>query len=153
PLLSSLFYNKTYIMWITPIKLDRKSDSLGILASSLCMIHCLATPLIFVVQACTASCCEAGPWWWRMIDYVFLVVSIAAIYHSAKTTTLRWMPMAMYICWGALAVVILNEGMQFLPIPHLFIYVPAFSLVFLHLYNRKYCQCEMEDCCVAEQTV
>ena len=133
----------------SPVKIERGSDMFGILASSLCMIHCLATPLIFVVQACTASCCEAGPWWWRMIDYIFLVVSIAAIYHSAKTTSLKWMPTALYACWGILAFIIINEGVQLLTIPHVFIYIPAFSLVFLHLYNRKYCQCDTEETCCA----
>ena len=42
--------------------INNKADLFGVLASSLCMVHCLATPLIFVVQACTQSCCEAGPW-------------------------------------------------------------------------------------------
>ena len=138
---------------LTSAAIDRKSDFLGVFASSLCMVHCLATPLIFVVQACTASCCEAGPWWWSMMDYLFLVISIIAIYHSAKVTSLQWMPKAMYACWAILAFLILNGGLQALVIPHAFVYLPALSLVVLHLYNRKYCQCETDECCVAEQTV
>ena len=132
-----------------PTEANNQSDLFGVLASSLCMVHCLATPLIFVVQASTAVCSEVGPLWWRLMDYLFLVVSIIAIYQSAKTTASPWMPKAMYVGWGILAFLILNESLHVLPIPHLLIYLPAFSLVFLHLYNRKYCQCEAAQCCVA----
>ena len=134
-------------------QIDTKSDFFGVIASSLCMIHCLATPLLFVVQASAASCSEVGPWWWRMMDYLFLIISIAAIYHSAKMTSLQWMPKALYTCWGILALLILNEGLHLLPIPHILIYLPAFSLVFLHLYNRKYCRCEETDCCAEAQSM
>ena len=127
-----------------------KSDLFGVLASSLCMVHCLATPLIFVVQASTATCSEVGPWWWRVMDYLFLVVSLAAIFHSAKLTSLKWMPKALYACWGILAFLILNDSFHVLPIPHAMIYLPAFSLVFLHLYNRKYCRCETDTCCTTD---
>jgi len=117
------------------------------------MVHCLATPLIFVVQASSVRCSEIGPLWWRTLDYLFLVISIAAIYHSAKTTSLSWMPKAMYASWGILAFLIFNEGLNFLPIPHVLIYLPAFSLVFLHLYNQKYCRCEPKECCITEQAI
>ena len=127
--------------------INNKSDFFGVIASSLCLIHCLATPLIFVVQACTKSCCAAGPWWWGLIDYFFLVVSLIAIYYSARSTTLKWMPLALYLSWGLLAFLILHERFPYFDIPHLMIYLPAFGLVFLHLYNRKYCKCEEEKCC------
>ena len=110
----------------------------------------LSHALNFVVQASTVRCSEIGPWWWRTIDYLFLLISIAAIYHSVKTTSFNWMPKAMYASWGILAFLIVNEGLYLLPIPHLLVYMPAFSLVFLHLYNRKYCRCETEKCCVTE---
>ena len=37
----------------------------------LCLVHCIATPFIFITQACTASCCAESPIWWQSIDYVF----------------------------------------------------------------------------------
>lgn len=135
------------ISTISSTSTSSKSDLYGVLASSLCMIHCLATPLIFVVQASTTACSEIGPFWWRMMDYLFLVISIIAIHQSAQTTSSNWMPKAMYAGWGILAFMILNESLSLLPIPHILIYLPAFSLVFLHLYNRKYCQCKEAYCC------
>lgn len=135
-----------------PTETNNKSDLFGVFASSLCMVHCLATPLIFVVQASSVACSEVGPLWWRMMDYFFLVVSIIAIYQSAKMTSSTWMPKAMYAGWGILAFLILNKSLHLLPIPPILIYLPAFSLVFLHLYNRKYCQCEATKCCAGTQS-
>lgn len=126
---------------------NQKSDLFGVFASSLCMLHCLATPLIFVVQASTTRCSEVGPWWWRTMDYLFLIVSVVAIHYSAKSTSSLWIPKALYGFWLFLAFLIVNESFHILPIPHSLVYLPAFSLVFLHLYNRKYCQCETEKCC------
>jgi len=124
--------------------IDSKSDLFGAFASGICLIHCLATPLIFVAQACssTSSSCDSSPLWWSMIDYIFLVISFVAIHYSTKNTSAKWMPTVLYLSWGLLALVLLNERFSFVPIPHAVIYLPAFSLVVLHLYNRKYCRCE-----------
>ena len=124
--------------------INDKSDYFGMLASGLCMIHCIATPFIFVVQACSVSCCEASPWWWSMIDYLFLIISFIAIYFSAKATSLTWMPSVLYLSWGLLAILMLHERFPLFDIPHAMIYLPAFSLVFFHIYNSKYCTC-VED--------
>lgn len=134
----------------SPTMASDKSDTLGAFASGLCLVHCLATPLIFVVQTCSASCCEAGPFWWSMIDYFFLVISILAVYHSAKNTSLKWMPLALYLTWIVLTLFIVNEKFQFFYLNHLLLYLPAMCLIGLHLYNRKYCRCDTDQCCVSE---
>ena len=43
--------------------INSESDIFGAAASSLCLIHCLLTPVIFVVQASAFSCSEASPIW------------------------------------------------------------------------------------------
>ena len=35
-----------------------QSDRIGIIASTLCIIHCLMTPVLFVVKACSTSCAQ-----------------------------------------------------------------------------------------------
>jgi hypothetical protein len=50
------------------------SDGIGALASTLCLIHCLITPFIFVVQSCATSCCASAPAWWLFFDYFFLII-------------------------------------------------------------------------------
>ena len=141
------------IMNILQLKGNNKfisSDMLGALASSLCLVHCLITPFIFVAQAYAASSCESSPFWWSTIDYIFLVISIIAVRHSAKETTLGWMPAALYGSWALLALFILNERFHLLHLSHMLIYLPAIALIGLHLYNRKYCRCEDDQCCVAQ---
>ena len=51
-------------------------DKIGIISSSLCMIHCMGTPFIFIAKACTTTCCSNAPTWWLMIDYLFLIISL-----------------------------------------------------------------------------
>lgn len=132
------------------ITLTKKSDSIGAIASSLCLIHCLATPLLFIAQSCSAVCCssETVPGWWQWLDYAFLAISFFAIFWSTKTTSKDWMKIALWVSWAALLLVIVNEKTEWFPMKEFFIYIPALSLVALHLYNRKFCQCSEEECCV-----
>ena len=119
-----------------------RSDLFGAFASGICLIHCIATPFIFLAQAGMANLGESVPVWWHSIDYIFLVISFIAVYYSALNTTLKWMPVALYSSWALLAMFILNEKLHLFHIDHLFIFVPAIGLVSLHLYNRKYCNCD-----------
>ena len=127
--------------------LTQKSDSLGALASALCLVHCLATPLIFVAQSCSLTCCSASPTWWQFIDYFFVVISFLAIFRSVKTTTSTWIKPALWISWSLLVLCIVNEKMNWFYLNDNLVYVPALLLVGLHLYNKKYCQCDGATCC------
>jgi hypothetical protein len=130
---------------------NQKSDILGTFASSLCLIHCIATPFVFIAQAGAAVCCEATPAWWKSIDYIFLIISFIAIYWSTKTTTANWIKPLLWTSWALLALIIFNEKFEVLPMPEATIYVPAIALIILHLYNRKYCKCNTNTCCVNER--
>jgi hypothetical protein len=123
--------------------LTEKSDVLGSAASTLCVIHCIATPFLFVAQSCSASaaCCDSGPTWWSAIDYIFIGVTFFAIYFSARNTSKEWMKYALYTSWVVLTLLILNEKLAFLPIPEYVKYISAFTLVGLHLFNMRYCRC------------
>ena len=76
-----------------------KPDAIGSLASTLCLIHCIATPFIFISQACTMSCCADAPIWWQSIDYIFLIISFFAIYRSTKTSTKLEIKIALWLTW------------------------------------------------------
>ncbi|MEO1516854.1 MAG: MerC domain-containing protein [Bacteroidota bacterium] len=128
-----------------------QSDVFGAMASGLCLVHCIATPFIFVAQACSTTCCAASPFWWSLIDYLFLFISFLAVYHSAKHSSLKWMPTVLYVSWAALALFIVNERFEFFSMSRVFYYLPAIILVGLHLYNRKYCcPSDSDQCAVAE---
>jgi len=129
----------------------QKSDELGAMASGLCLMHCVATPFIFLVQSCTVTGCSEAPIWWRFIDYLFLIISFFAIYRTTQTTSSTWMKPALWGSWGLLCFIILNEKMSWFSIPEYAIYIPAMGLIALHLYNRKYCQCNTDKCCTHER--
>lgn len=125
----------------------QRPDTIGALASTLCMIHCIATPFIFITQAHAACCSSTTPSWWKWIDYLFLIISFFAVYRSTQTTSKKWIKSALWISWTALFAVIINEKIEFIHLPETITYIVASSLVILHLYNRKYCQCKNEECC------
>ncbi|MEM7372464.1 MAG: MerC domain-containing protein [Bacteroidota bacterium] len=134
----------------TFLRKNATSDTLGAFASALCALHCVATPLIFLAHASTADHHASAPLWWGILDYFFLIISFVAIHYSAKKTSLRWMPFALYFAWALLAGYILIETFHLFHLSHALIYFPAFGLVFLHVYNRRHCRCEEDDCCVSE---
>jgi len=125
-----------------------KPDSVGALASFLCLIHCALTPFIFISQACVVSCCEESPMWWQSIDYVFLIISFFAIFKSAKTSSNRVVKTLLWCFWGILCLLILNKSIQLFLVSHNFMYSVAILLSILHLYNLRYCQCKTKGCCV-----
>ena len=124
-------------------------DTIGIIAGMLCTIHCIATPFIFIIQPLSVQN-EAAPLWWKSLDYLFLLISFLAVYQSTKNTAKSWMKYALWISWTLLTLAIVNEKLELFHLGELVVYIPAISLVGLHLYNRKYCQCADETCCVPE---
>ncbi len=120
--------------------IKNQPDWWGAAASTLCLIHCIITPFIFVAQACSTSCCQDSPWWWGAIDGGFLLIAWGAIRWAAVSTSITWMPRALYATWLALALVILNDRIGLVALGWLS-YLPALLLVGLHLYNRRYCDC------------
>ncbi len=128
--------------------INSKSDFFGAMASSLCMLHCLITPVLFAAQATSLNCSNIGPSWWKAIDYVFLVIALLAIVYTAKSTVSKWISSALYTTWATMTFLILNESFHLVNIPHTIIYIPAIILISLHIYNRWYCRCQGVHCCM-----
>lgn len=128
--------------------LSIKSDTIGAAASFLCMIHCIATPFIFIAQACTHSCCSSAPSWWRAIDFAFLVISGLAVLQSVRSSSSTVVRISLWAAWGALTCSILLENFY----PALFAewikYSAATALIGTHFYNMKFCHCASEDCVI-----
>ncbi len=123
-----------------------KSDVIGITASALCMVHCIVTPFVFITKTCSDVCCASATTWWSWIDISFLIISLFAIHHATKHTSMKWMKFAMWTCWSLLLIVIANEQLELFTLFENAIYIPALSLVALHFYNLKYCSCEKDAC-------
>ncbi len=126
--------------------LTPKSDALGAFFSTLCIVHCTVTPFIFVAQTCTASCCEHAPGWWQTLDYAFVVISFFAVLTSVKNDTKSWLRKAFWGSWFVFVLILINNNVNIITIPTVVKHIPSGLLIVLHLYNRKYCNCEGDMC-------
>jgi len=136
---------------IKSINLRAKSDIYGSTASTLCLIHCLATPFLFAAHTGHIHGHHTHPLWWGLLDLLFVGISLIAVYWSTKNSSKRWMKYALWFSWGLLAFVILNEKLGMIHLAEAVIYIPSMLLVVLHLYNKRYCQCAREGCCTQEK--
>ncbi|PRX57471.1 MerC domain-containing protein [Flagellimonas meridianipacifica] len=132
---------------MTFTQVSLKSDWIGMFASGLCLVHCLATPFLFIAHAGIGIHGEAHPSWWGILDIVFLVLSFFAVYWSIRKTSQSWIKFGFGIIWLLLALIVLNEKFEMLYLPEAAIYPPTLGLIFLHFYNRRYCQCDDDTCC------
>ncbi|NQX92568.1 MAG: MerC domain-containing protein [Flavobacteriales bacterium] len=123
-----------------------KADNIGVMAGTLCLIHCMITPFIFLAKACSASCCADAPVWWQALDYLFIIVSFGAIFFATKHTSKEWMKKALWCSWSVLFVVLLFQSFSGGVLPEMFVHVPALAIVGLHFYNRRYCGCGEAMC-------
>jgi hypothetical protein len=125
------------------LKLQYESDNIGALASMICLIHCFATPFIFISAASLEhSHHYNSPLWWSLIEIVLMIISFIAVFWSAKSSPQNWTKYALYISWIILAFFILNEKFDMIRLPEFMVYLPAFSLIVIHLYNRKHTRCK-----------
>lgn len=122
------------------------SDNIGIFSSTLCLIHCIATPFLFVAMSCTASCCAASPFWWQLFDLIFLLIAFPAVLYASQQSNKRWVSMTLYTSWIALALVILNEHLLIVHLWREAIYIPSLLLIGTHFYNRNDCQYSARCC-------
>jgi hypothetical protein len=125
----------------------KKPDNIGAIASSMCVVHCLATPFLFVFQSYTALEQNSALLWWTNLDFLFITISVLAVYRSTLNSTNKIIKQMLWTSWFVLFVLILNEKIEWLSLPELVTYFAAIVLASLHLYNLNYCKCETENCC------
>jgi len=125
----------------------RKPDTIGAIVSTLCVVHCLLTPLLFVAQSYTATHSHEAPFWWKNLDYLFILISIIAVYELTKKSTNKLIKAGLWMSWIMLFLLILNEKLVWIELDEIITYCVALTLSMLHIYNLNYCQCETENCC------
>jgi len=126
--------------------LNKKSDELGMLSSALCMLHCFATPFLFVALPSSSVIHPESQQLWGWLDVIFLGISFIAIFRSVQQSNVRWLRVGLIFSWLLLAFLIFNERFAVLEVPFYMVYFPAFALIVLHLINRKNCRCQA-GCC------
>jgi len=127
----------------------RNSDRIGAISSGLCLLHCFATPFLFLSQSSLIFISVDFTLTWFILNYFFLFISFIAIYHSVKNSTNRFIRIFLYLFWLVLSGLIINESLEIFSIPEAATYFSASSLICLHIYNLRYCRCDDEDCCAS----
>lgn len=127
----------------------KNSDQIGAVSSGLCMLHCFATPFLFLSQSSLIFISLDFTLPWFIINYIFLFISFIAIYYSVKNSSNRFIRISLYLFWAVLSGLIINESLGILSIPETATYLSASSLICLHIYNLNYCRCDNDDCCTS----
>lgn len=109
------------------------SDVIGISSATLCVIHCLITPILMVLLSQIT--------WWHEFSYFFLLISFFAAYESSKKSITN---PYLYLIWVSFFVllisVIFEEDFSYL---HELSYLASAGLIIGHILNIKHCKtCE-----------
>lgn len=118
------------------------SDLLGVAASGLCAIHCALTPVVFIARPLFDSTLGQhyhGTGFWALLDYLFLVLSLAAVWYSAKHTVHARIKTVLWVAWVVFAIGLLSEVFHFVYGKWL-MYIGSITLVIAHIYNHHYCK-------------
>ena len=124
------------------------SDYVGASASGLCLIHCIATPILFLSQASLISIGNEMLFLWQSLNFLFLAISFIAIYYSVQNSSNLYVKILFFLNWLILSTLILIELFEILSIAEFYTYIAAISLSILHIYNLNYCRCEDDSCCL-----
>lgn len=125
----------------------KNSDTLGILSSSLCLIHCFITPFIYMSFTSLFNQNDFLYSSWKGINIIFIVFSLIAVNRSTKKTTSKIIKPIFWFSWCFLFFVLFNEEVKFIELPELVSYLSALNLAGIHVYNLKFCGCKDENCC------
>ena len=88
------------------------------------------------------------PGWWQALNYVFLLLSFFAVYKTSQNSSNQIVKILLYIFWGILTTLLISEEFELFHLPEFITYSTGLTLAGLHIYNKKYCQCDDEESCV-----
>ena len=114
-----------------------KSDFLGAFFSLLCLRHCILTPIIFI-SGCAATVSTShspSELFWGSFDYLFIIVSLIAVFFSSKNSKSVYIKYALWLCWAILSFYLINEKIHLLELNEITLYISASYLAILHSYN------------------
>lgn len=117
--------------------LNPRSDWVGVVSASLCVVHCLLTPMLITLAA------NFG--WWPGVSYLFLIVGFYAAYETSQHSSGSPWLWVIWISFALLTVsIIFEDDYETL---ELLGYVASAGLVVGHVFNIRFCKkCPSHDC-------
>lgn len=121
-------------------KLHSVADLWGAAISSICVIHCVLTPVFFAAQPLLslAEQDHDAHVHWHYLDCIFLVLSLVAVWYSARNT-LRWqIRFLLWFFWLVFAVgLVLHMAVL---VEHKYLmYIGSLALAITHVTNYRQC--------------
>lgn len=114
----------------------QSSDALGISASLLCMVHCLAFPLFISMGYIFQQGEEHGHDHWHWVDYLFIGLAFWAVFHTSKNTQSKGIKIALWIAVSVFSIAVflhnLTPWMGFVSV------ASSLILVIVHILNWKF---------------
>ena len=120
---------------------NHRSDLFGATISGLCAIHCTLTPLFFAARPLLETSVHDVPHvgqWWATLDYLFLVLSLAAVGYSAHRTDSKAIRVALWAAWTVFACGLLLEPVA-ISVAKAMMYAGSATLIIAHLLNHRHC--------------
>ena len=107
-----------------------KADLIGILSSSICLVHCVATPLLIAFRAGFIT----NP----LFKYLFLIISFVSIFKATENITSKKISLLLWISfWGFLFSTLFQEEYEWF---HYSGYSFAILIIIGHILNIKHCR-------------
>ena len=119
---------------------NQSADIMGISASVLCMIHCLAFPVMISLGYMVKYSDDHDHvhdhihWYW--MDYFFIALAIWAVFNAAKNTHSKRIKIALWIAVSIFSIAILLHEFDSMMI--LVSVAASLALVIIHIINWKY---------------
>ncbi len=107
-----------------------KSDYVGIVNSSICLIHCIATPILTGLIGFN----KLEGW----IEYIFLIISFLACYKSTSYHTSKRFITSIWLCFIVFCLTIIFEEENKLMI--YLNYLAGVGIIIAHIWNIQYCK-------------
>ncbi|MGB0431483.1 MAG: MerC domain-containing protein [Bacteroidia bacterium] len=109
---------------------NHSHDKIGIWSSILCIVHCLAVP---VVMAYTNNSFDLhDKVWWDLIQVFFVLIGFWAVKHAVSHVKVAWLKISF---WVSFAILVASIFMHHSLLGEILNYTAAGSLVGLHTLN------------------
>ena len=109
------------------------ADYLGILSAFICLLHCLAGPLL--LGAAMHLHDHSSFVLWQEWNYLFLVFGFGAVWWSSKHTHSRILRIGLWVTFGLLALAVGLEN--YAEKLHYLVYFSSVGLIIAHIFNLR----------------